>query len=831
LSMPLEALTSREAVLAAMAEFDNVGREEFLAKYGFHPARDILVLQEGRRYDSKPILAAAHGYEHPDLGPLRPSEFSGGRPTITKLENLGFEVERLLDAPVGDGPAAGPLLSEFVDSYARARGETFGGSHPAAEALKRAAEALQQRLPPSVAQARVKSSVGQGNWATVPWIAVLDPRETNTTQRGTYPVLLIPEDLRGVYLTLAQGVTQLKRDRGKAAAYAALSERAQTLRPRLAPLAPRGFGDGNDVDLGPSSLGRDYAASVIVSKYFARDALGTSHLDYDFAELCSAYGQLLDSGALPADPTAVHEPAVMSIYVGRGAEQNFASGGRRGWWGWRQTHAELAAVQPGDLILFGFGYSAGSPRVDAETWAQNRVERAVVGRIEQVPFRTDEAVMPDELAGTASYPYKIRFQLLQDLTNIDLNEHGGLSPEVVDALRLSAVRQGAGIVRPIEGSPLLQLFTQEETVPRPLVPIDEVAEAFIEAVRGSGLRLDERLIEVFLAAALTKPFLILTGLSGSGKTQLATRLGEWCGSDSKGLRYKVVPVRPDWTGPEYLFGFPDALQNRVDDQAVWAVPDTLEFLLRANAEPTKPFVLILDEMNLAHVERYFADFLSGLESRESVLPDLHVRDGKWLERDGSRKIPLPRNVTVVGTVNIDETTYLFSPKVLDRAFTFEFRVAASDLDPEVRRPGPSEAARDDILGSVVAYQQHDDWQFDHPHPERDALADDLRELHRILSPAGLEFGHRVMYEAMRFASMLGAARGLGRDEVLDVIALTKVLPKIHGSRQRLQPVLEALITFAEGSPDAPEPRLAETAAKARRMLRVLQEAQFVSFTE
>ncbi len=187
--------------------------------------------------------------------------------------------------------------------------------------------------------------------------------------------------------------------------------------------------------------------------------------------------------------------------------------------------------------------------------------------------------------------------------------------------------------------------------------------------------------------------MILTGLSGSGKTQLAKRLGEWCGSDSQGrTRYQIVPVRPDWTGPEYLFGFPDALQGRVDGQAVWAVPDTLEFLLRANAEPTKPFVLVLDEMNLAHVERYFADFLSGLESRDPVLPDLYQRDGKWLERDTSHRIPLPRNVTVVGTVNIDETTYLFSPKVLDRAFTFEFRVADSDLDADARRPGSSAPA-------------------------------------------------------------------------------------------------------------------------------------------
>jgi MoxR-like ATPase len=829
--MPLEALTSRDAVLAAIAEFDEVGRDEFLARYGFSPARDVVVLHEGRRYDSKPIVGAAHGHQHPNLGPLRHTEFSGGRPTIAKLEQLGFEVERLNTADA-DPVLAGPLLRDFVDSYAAARGETFRGSHPAAEVLKRAAAALQQRLPPSVAEAVVRQSVGQGNWAAVPWIAVLDSRETSTTQHGVYPVLLIAEDLRGVYLTLAQGVTDLKHERGKAGAYAALSERAQKLRPRLAQLASKGFGEGDDVDLGGSNLGRDYTASVVVSKYFDRDALGTSDIDDDFAALCSAYGELLEAGALAFEPTEVREPAVMAVYVGRGAEQNFASGGRRGWWGWRQTHPELSNVQPRDLVLFGFGYSGGSPRVTADEWAQNRVQRAVVGRIEQVPFRTDEAVMPDELSGTASYPYKVRFQLLQDFTNVELNEQGGLSPDVADALRLSAVRQGAGIVRPVGGSSLLEPFTHEDGVPQPIVPIDEVAGAFVATVSGSGLRLDERIVNAFLIAALTKPFLILTGLSGSGKTQLAKRLGEWCGSDQQGHpRYQLVPVRPDWTGPEYLFGFPDALQNRVDGQSVWAVPDTLEFLLRANAEPTKPFVLVLDEMNLAHVERYFADFLSGLESRDPVLPDLHMRDGKWLERDGSRRIPLPRNVTVVGTVNIDETTYLFSPKVLDRAFTFEFRVADSDLDPDIRRPGTSEAASDEILASLVAYQQHDDWQFDHPHPQRGALAGDLRELHRILSPAGLEFGHRVMYEALRFASLLGAASGLGRDEALDAAALTKVLPKIHGSRQRLQPVLEALIAFAEGSPDASEHRLPATAAKARRMLNVLLEAQFVSFTE
>ena len=223
--------------------------------------------------------------------------------------------------------------------------------------------------------------------------------------------------------------------------------------------------------------------------------------------------------------------------------------------------------------------------------------------------------------------------------------------------------------------------------------------------------------------------MILTGLSGSGKTQLATRLGEWCGSDSNGLRYQVVPVRPDWTGPEYLFGFPDALQSRVDDRAVWAVPDTLEFLLRAHAEPTKPFVLVLDEMNLAHVERYFADFLSGLESREPVLPDLHVRDGKWLERDGSRKVPLPRNVTVVGTIDVDERRTCFLQRCSIGHLLSSFACPMPTSTPRRADRHHRSPLRTTSSGRWSPTSQHDDWQFDHPHPERDALAADLRELH------------------------------------------------------------------------------------------------------
>jgi 5-methylcytosine-specific restriction enzyme B len=120
-------------------------------------------------------------------------------------------------------------------------------------------------------------------------------------------------------------------------------------------------------------------------------------------------------------------------------------------------------------------------------------------------------------------------------------------------------------------------------------------------------------------------------------------------------------------------------------------------MLRAGGDSERPYLMILDEMNLAHVERYFSDYLSAAESRERVLPNLVVESSGgarfWRVRPGAPGLlPIPRNLWVVGTVNIDETTYMFSPKVLDRASVFEFRVTTEELAAELARPASLPAA-------------------------------------------------------------------------------------------------------------------------------------------
>jgi MoxR-like ATPase len=363
----------------------------------------------------------------------------------------------------------------------------------------------------------------------------------------------------------------------------------------------------------------------------------------------------------------------------------------------------------------------------------------------------------------------------------------------------------------------------------------DLHDQFAAAVSMAGLKFDDtgNLIRSFLSSVLAKPFVILTGLSGSGKTQLAMRLGEWFGRDSSGRpRSLVVPVRPDWTSPDALFGYEDALRSAEASQPVWFVPETLAFILQAADDPTYPYLLILDEMNLAHVERYFADFLSGIESNKGVLPDL-VQDEMrlhWSARSSSpTRLPLPRNLFVVGTVNIDETTYMFSPKVLDRASTFEFRVDATTLDPELGRPSAAAAAPSTLLRAICNLAEDDDWHRQNPHPAQEAIVSSLRDLHGILAEADLEFGHRTFYESLRFAALYAATGDDDVDHVMDRIIMQKLLPKVSGSRRRVEPVLTKLLAFSNGSGDAPH--LPATHRKISRMLTAVRANQFVSFTE
>ena len=387
------------------------------------------------------------------------------------------------------------------------------------------------------------------------------------------------------------------------------------------------------------------------------------------------------------------------------------------------------------------------------------------------------------------------------------------------------------------GSPWFQGVTEPSFID---VSFADVVGSVSDGLLGVGLGFGGGhvgFVRSFVVSLATKGFVLLTGLSGSGKSRLGLGFGQWLGGD----RVWVEAVRPDWTGPDALLGFEDGLSERVGGRLGWQVPDVLEFMLGAAADPSHPYLLLLDEMNLAHVERYFADVLSGMESGAPVLPNL-VRgvDGVWREAEGEPRLPFPRNLMVVGTVNIDETTYMFSPKVLDRANTLEFRVATGDLVASASPIGRVEAGSDELVAAFLdaVSSVGGEWSG------RDVMAGWLRELHELLAGADREFGHRVFYESLRFGGLLAKAGESDPRVALDLQVMQKILPRVHGSIRQVGSTLERLGAWCYHGPGVPlpdifdpldppegEPALPVSFDKISRMTRRLRANHFVSYAE
>ncbi len=310
--------------------------------------------------------------------------------------------------------------------------------------------------------------------------------------------------------------------------------------------------------------------------------------------------------------------------------------------------------------------------------------------------------------------------------------------------------------------------------------------AFSAAIQDSSLKFSNQLIYRFASSLLTKPFVILTGLSGSGKTKLAEALSIWMSEDEK--QYCIVAVGADWTNREPLLGFPNAL-----DQGKYVPPDNgvLELLINATKNPTIPHFLILDEMNMSHVERYFADFLSAMEATSGKI-ELHPEGQSWENCDVPASIRLPKNLFIIGTVNIDETTYMFSPKVLDRANVIEFRVTEEEMIDFLKAPSTltilSIAGKGASMGQAFVFEALK--QVDPPAELNLVLQPFFQDLQNV----GAEFGYRTASEMSRFISICTdlAEDNMSAEDVIDAAIMQKLLPKLHGSRNKLEKVLLTL---------------------------------------
>lgn len=314
-------------------------------------------------------------------------------------------------------------------------------------------------------------------------------------------------------------------------------------------------------------------------------------------------------------------------------------------------------------------------------------------------------------------------------------------------------------------------------------------QLFIQNLRDCNLHFSNKLILRFIASLTSKPFVILSGLSGSGKTKIAQSFVQWiCESDNQ---YKIVPVGADWTNREPLVGYPNGLVAKE-----YITPDSgvIHLLLESvkSGNENKPFFLILDEMNLSHVERYFADFLSIMESNDTI----KLYTGNTRESLDGLPIPLeigwPKNVFIIGTVNIDETTYMFSPKVLDRANVIEFRITDSEIQSFLENPSVPDLTTLTKQG-VSMSESFFSIASQNNIVKNEDNAKELVSFFKQLQPVGAEFGYRSASEIMQLATKLKILEPSITDvECLDIAIMQKLLPKLHGSRSKLVKILIAL---------------------------------------
>lgn len=374
----------------------------------------------------------------------------------------------------------------------------------------------------------------------------------------------------------------------------------------------------------------------------------------------------------------------------------------------------------------------------------------------------------------------------------------------------------------------------------------------------------------YITALRTKPFLLLAGISGTGKSRIVRKLAQASVTEDlqreydpksvengfdrwnlhKPANFELVQVKPNWHNSLEVVGYKSNVNG-----AHYEFTPFVEFVARAWKHQDIPFFLCLDEMNLAPVEQYFAEFLSAIESRSfendeyetdpivksfnefgedvckmmlnhlvgkvdasNVNPD--SLEAKLIERFRTKGLTLPKNLLVMGTVNMDETTFSFSRKVLDRAMS----ILMNEVDYENFFNGTTENDVPEISDDVKELLVNRPIKgLDAENNHADEVKDYLDAVNAVLKDTPFMLGYRAANEALLYVSAANAL-GTGSDvnELLDEFTLMKILSRIEGDKRSVGDKLEKLQSVIDDKYPKSSKKLAE-------MKETLNNKQFVSY--
>lgn len=533
------------------------------------------------------------------------------------------------------------FIEKFQNEYVKSKNETFAG-HPLGNYIRNEVPLI--FYDTGIVDRNdylVTGSVGQGNWAQVPWVCIFDKSITTSATKGVYIVYLLAKDGNSLYLTFNQGCTEIRNSHTKLETIQIMRNRAQEIANRI---DSRGFETDFTIDLGSNltELAEMYAKGTIFYKKYSK-------------------------GNIPDETELINDLAKMT-----------------------DIYREYANKQ-----------------------------------VDQFPNRSKES--------------------------------------------------------------------EEE------MSIKETIARIKHYIASKGFTYEEGLIENFFLCLKSKPFVILAGTSGTGKTKLVRLFAEAIGANESNDRYKMVSVRPDWSDSSDLFGHVD-LNGKFVPGAI------IDFIKRAELDEAHPYFLCLDEMNLARVEYYLSDILSIIETRDFDTSGRITTDPliekKYYGSDVNAygkygTVRLPENLYIIGTVNMDETTFPFSRKVLDRANTIEFSYV--DIMPDFTAVGDSTPLDlpNSFLNAEYVNMIHCSGDSDYVN----STCLKLKEINEVLKKANAHVGYRVRDEIVFYMLNNRKAKLLEEDVAFDNEIIQKILPRIQGSNSAVKEMLCELFKICAGDYD------------------------------
>lgn len=652
-------------------------------------------------------------------------------------------------------------MDRLINGYPNAKKEMFTKHEFGTFVRKALPEIIYKTGLVSKKHYLITGSVGQTNWAMIPWIGIFDRSITTSARKGIYIVYLLSKNGEALYLTFNQGCEDIKSSHTKNETIQILRERAEEI---ASSIDLKDFKSDENINLGDglTDLGDLYQKGTIFYKKYEKGKLPSEEeLQADLQKMMEIYQEYALVREVWETSLAEYDPGI-STQV------------------WYELLNCTTIFSEKALWMMAAYYDMGGQAscLELESKYGQTVKdyQIILKQVAQQIMNETKCPLPPETENYKGWPIIFVRQKAREEVGDYIWK---LRPELYEALKEFGIEKylGKGIKN---------------------LTVKGVIKQIKNYITAKGFSYPKGLIENFYLSLKSKPFVILAGISGTGKTRLVQLFAEAAGATNDNGRYKMVSVRPDWSDSTDLFGHVNLYGNFIPGEI-------LDFVKKAETETNKPFFLCLDEMNLARVEYYLSDVLSVLETREKqadgtikTIPLMNTSkyglDHKAVEEYGT--ILLPENLYIIGTVNMDETTFPFSRKVLDRANTIEFSYV--DLIPNFL-----DEATDALVEEVSnIYLKTEYLVLTQDCKEEEELVQkyclELQKMNDILQIANAHVGYRVRDEIIFYLLNNKKAGLLNEEEAFDNEILQKILPRVQGSSTTIKIMLCDLFRFCAG---------------------------------